>query len=56
MDKIVLIAAATLLLGGCQSYYAFAVDQGGGCYASTIVYAITPACRATPYVAPIVTK
>jgi hypothetical protein len=53
MDKIVLMTVATLLLGGCQSYYAFAHDQRGGCYASTIVYALTPACRAAPYVAPI---
>jgi outer membrane lipoprotein SlyB len=36
MDKVILIGAAALLLAGCQSIQ-FARDQGGGCYAGTLV-------------------
>ena len=36
MDKLVIVAAASLLLTGCTTFQ-YARDQGGGCLASTLV-------------------
>lgn len=37
MHKLIIVAGAALLLGGCTQSFIYARDQGGGCLASTLV-------------------